>query len=116
MQDPIQDVSLDLLDNDNKIEKDLTQDLQALTLKEEVDKQKSADAQATNVEEPENNDKVKEQDETSLPTYEMTKQEFQLHEEDEKYDIYTSTFRYKGDDSNLGTETESEGHTYPFLD
>ena len=33
LQDPIQDVSLDLPDNDNKIEKDLMQDMQAPTLK-----------------------------------------------------------------------------------
>ena len=33
LQDPIQDVSLDLPDSDNKIEKDLTKDMQALTLK-----------------------------------------------------------------------------------
>ena len=78
LQDQIQDVSQDLLDNDNKIEKDLTQDLQALTLKEEADKQKSTDAQVTNAEVPENNDKAKEQDKTLVPEYEMTKQELQL--------------------------------------
>ena len=56
----------------------MTQDLQALTLKEEAGKQKLADAQATNIEELENNNKAKEQDETSVPAYEMTKQELQL--------------------------------------
>ena len=118
LQDPIQDVSLDLLDNNNKIEKDLTQDLQALTLKGDADTPKQVDTQATNAEELENNNKAKEKDETSLPLYEMTKQELQLQEEDEKYNIYTSTFGYKGDDSDLDfkTETKSGGHAYPFLD
>ena len=118
LQDPIQDISLDLLASDNKIEKDLMQDMQALTLKGDMDTQKSADIQVTNVQEPENNNKVKEEDETSVPPYKMTKQELQLHEEEEKYNIYTSTFGYEGDDSSLDskTETESEGHAYPFLD
>ena len=49
----------------------------------------------------------------------MTKQELWLQEEEEeKYDIYTSTIGYEGDDSNLDseTDTESEGQAYPFLD
>ena len=62
---PIQDVSLDLPDNNYKIEKDLMQDMQALTHKGDMDTQKSADTQVTNVEEPENNNKAKEEDETS---------------------------------------------------
>ena len=96
----------------------MTQDLQALTLKEEVDMQKSADTQVMNVEVSENNDKAKEQDKTSVPANEMTKQELQLQEEEEKYNIYMNTFGYKGDNSDLAseTDTESEGHTYPFLD
>ena len=52
LQDLIQDVSLDLLDNDSKIEKDLMKDMQALTLKGDTDTQTVADVQATNVEEP----------------------------------------------------------------
>ena len=96
----------------------MTQDLQALTLKGDVDTQKLADAQVTNVEEPENNNKAEEEDKTLVPLYEMTNQELQLQEEEEKYDIYTSTFEYKGEDSDLDskTETESEGHSYPLLD
>ena len=94
------------------------QDLQALTLMEETDRQKSVDAQVMDAEVPKNNDQVEEQDDTSAPVYEMTQQELQLQEEEEKYDVYLSTFRYEGDNSDLDnkTETESEGHTYPFLD
>ena len=47
LQDPIQDMSQDVLDN-NTVEKDLTKDLQALTLKEDADMQNSPDAQVTN--------------------------------------------------------------------
>ena len=52
-------MSLDLLDNDNKIEKDLTQDMQALTPKGDIDTQKLADAQVTNVEELDNSNKMR---------------------------------------------------------
>ena len=52
------------------------------------------------------------------PQYEMTKHEVQLQEEEEKYEIYVSTFGYKGDDSDLdsGTDTQSNMTTYPYLD
>ena len=92
--------------------------MQALPLKGDTDTQKLADAQATNAEVPENNNKAREEDKTSVPAYEMTKQELKLQEEEEKYDIYTSTIWYEGDDSNLDskTDTESEGHAYPFLE
>ena len=48
----------------------------------------------------------------------MTKQEAHLQEEEEKYGIYTSTFRYEGDSSNLdsGMDTESDVTIYPYLD
>ena len=78
------------------VEKDLTKDLQGLTLKEDTDMQNSADDQVTKSEVLENNNKVKEEeDETSMPAYEMTKQELQLQEEEEKYRVYTSTFGYE---------------------
>ena len=91
--------------------------MQALTLKGDMDIQKLADVQATNVEVLENNNKVREEDKTSVPPYKMMKQELQFQEE-EKYDIYTSTIGYEGDNSNLETktETDSEGQAYPFLD
>ena len=111
-------MSQDLLDN-NMVEKDLTKDLQALTLKEDADMQNSADIQVTKSEVLENNDKAKEEeDETSIPVYEITKQELQLQEEEETYRVYPSTFGYKGDDSDLDskTDTESESHAYPYLD
>ena len=48
----------------------------------------------------------------------MTKQELQLQEEGVKYGIYTNTFGYEGDDSDLDSEmdTESDIHAYPYLD
>ena len=44
------------------VEKDLTKDLQALTLKEGAHIQNSADAQVTKSEVPEDNNKVKEEE------------------------------------------------------
>ena len=48
----------------------------------------------------------------------MTKKELQLQDKEEKYRVYMSTFRYEGDDSDLDskTDTESDIHTYPYLD
>ena len=42
LQDPIQDMLQDILDN-NMVQKDLTKDLQALMLKEDMDMQNSGD-------------------------------------------------------------------------
>ena len=56
-----------------------------------MDTQKLADIQVTNVEVLENNNMLREEDETLVPLYEMMKQELQLQEEEEKYDIYTRT-------------------------
>ena len=70
-------MSQDILDN-YVVDKNLTEDLQALTLKEDMDMQNSADAQVTKPEVPENNNKAEEEeDETLMPVYEMTKQELQ---------------------------------------
>ena len=55
LQDPIQDVPLYLPDSDNKIEKDLTKVMQALTLKGDTDTKTVMDIQVTNTEEPKNN-------------------------------------------------------------
>ena len=97
----------------------MTKDLQALTLKEDADKQNSADAQVTKPEVLEGNIRAEEgENKTSMPAYEMIKQELQLQEEEEKYRVYTGTFSYEGDDSDLDSEmdTESDSHTYPYLD
>ena len=52
------------------------------------------------------------------PPYEMRKQEAWLQEEEEKYRIYMSTFRYEGDDSDLDSETDTESDVtaYPYLE
>ena len=73
LQDPIQDISQDTLD-DHMVEKSLSKDLQALTLKEDVDKQSLADAQVMKPEVPEDDNKVGERECKSLvPKYKMTK-------------------------------------------
>ena len=118
LQDPVQDISQDTLD-DHMVEKSLSKDLQALTLKEDIDKQNLADAQVMKPEVLEDNNKVGEREcKTSVPRYEMTKQELWLQEEEEKYRVYISTFGYEGDNSDLDSEMEmeSESHTYPYLD
>ena len=69
----------------------MSKDLQALTLKKDVDKENLADVQVTKPEEPKDNNKVLEEEcKTFVPKYEMTKQELQLQEEEEKYKIYTA--------------------------
>ena len=118
LQDPIQDVSQNMLDN-RMVEKGLSKDLQALTLKENADNQNLADTQVTRLEVSEDNNKVEEKEcETLVPKYKMTKQGLRLQEEEQKYNIYMSTFSYEGDNSDLDseTDTESKSHTYSFLD
>ena len=70
----------------------------------------------TDVSEKKDKDKVS--DSAEKLSYEMTKQEAHLQEEEEKNGIYMSTFGYEGDDSNLdsGTDTKSDVTTYPYLD
>ena len=119
LQDLIQDVSLNLLDSDTKIGKDLTKDMQALTLMGDADVRTVMDIQATSMEEPNNNNNqtVKEGN-SSVPPYKMLEQELWLQKEEVKYNTYISGIGYEGDDSDLETETDtdSEGQAYPFLD
>ena len=118
LQDPIQDISLDLTDSDNKIEKDLMKDMQALTLKGDMDTQTVTDVQETNTEEPNNNNQTTEEGNSLVPPYEMSEQELWLQKEEVKYNTYISAIGYEGDDSDLETkmDTNSEGQAYPFLD
>ena len=60
-------------------------------------------------------EEAKEDDPTMM--YNMTNQEVRLQHEEEKYRIYMSTFSYKGDNSNLDSEmdTDSNAMAYPFL-
>ena len=66
---------MDLLDSDNKIEKDLTKDMQALTLKGDSDTQTVTDTQAINTEELNNNNQMTEEGDSPVPPYEMSEQE-----------------------------------------
>ena len=89
--------------------------MQALTLKEDADNQNLADTQETRPEVLEDNSKVEEKEcKTLALKYGMTKQELSLQEEEQKYNIYMSTFSYKGDNLDLDSEmdTESESHMY----
>ena len=93
--------------------------MQALTHKEDADNQNLVDTQETRPEVSEDNNKAEEKECKMLVLkYEMTKQELRLQEEEQKYNIYMSTFSYEGDDLDLDSEmdTESESHVYPFLD
>ena len=75
LQDPIQDVSLDLLDINNKIEKDLMKDIQALTPKGDMDTKTVMDVQVTNTEESDDNIQKTEEGDSLGPPYEMSEQE-----------------------------------------
>ena len=118
LQDPIKDISLDLPDSDNKIERDLMKDMQALTLTRDTDTKTVMDIQMTNTEEPNDNNQKTEEGDSLVPPYKMSEQELQLQKEEAKYNTYISGIGYEGDDSDLETEmdTDSEGQAYPFLD
>ena len=45
----------------------------------------------------------------------MTDQEIWLQHEEEKYGIYMSTFGYKGDDSDLESERDSDSNAIAYL-
>ena len=57
-------------------------------------------------------------DEDVTPTYSMTEQEQKLQYEEEKFNIYMSTFGYEGDDLDLDLDTDSDlnAMAYPFLE
>ena len=56
-------------------------------------------------------------DDTKILTYNMTEQEQRLQHKEKKYRIYMSTFGYKGDNSNLDSDTDMDSNAmaYPFL-
>ena len=103
----------------DKQETDLVNGIQDLMLESQLDAQTLIDVPAPPPDVPEV--KSKGEDGTSRPTttlmYEMTDQEIQLQKEEEKYGIYMSTFRYKGDDSDLDSKTKSDSDVtaYPYL-
>ena len=91
-----------------------------LTLKGDADVQNLIDAPAPLPDIPKKKGKVEDVISDSLvkPPYKMTKKEVQLQEEEEKYEVYMSTFGYKGDNSDLdsGTDTKSDITAYPYLE
>ena len=96
----------------------LTDDFQAMTLKEGKNESDLPDKQTDKSEAPDDNKKEEEgAHKSSPPEFVMTEQDKRMQEE-EKYNIYMSTFGYEGDDSDLDSETDMdlEGHAYPFLD
>ena len=120
-QDRAQEVPQDTTLNitTDKQETDLVNSIQDLMLESKLDVQNSTDTLAP----PLNMQEVKSkgEDRTSRPTmtpiYEITDQEIQLQKEEEKYRIYMSAFGYKGDDSDLDSETKSDSNmtAYPYL-
>ena len=99
---------------------DLVNGIQDLMLESKPDTQNLTDILAPPLDVPEV--KCKGEDRTSEPTttltYEMTDQEIQLQQEEEKYGIYMSTFSYEGDNSDLDSETGSDSNVmaYPYLE
>ena len=55
-------------------------------------------------------------DEDVTLTYNMTEQEQSLQFEEEKFNIYMSTFGYEGDDLDSDTDSYSNMMAYPFLE
>ena len=88
-------------------------------LDQKQDMQNSTDILAPPPDAPEVKcEEARKDDPTTTPTYNMIDQEVKLQHEEEKYGIYMSTFGYKGDDSNLDSETDSYSNVmaYPFLE
>ena len=114
MQDIQQDIPIN-----NSVETDLMKGLQDLTLKENKDMQNLTNMPVPLPEVPEKKRKTEDKDGNRLkPSYEMTKWELRLQEEERKYEIYMSTFGYEGDDSYLISEMDTDSYiaTYPYLD
>ena len=97
----------------------LTDDFQVITLKEDKNKPDVPDKQTINSKVLDG-DKKEEESRHKPPPLEfiMTEQDKKMQEEEEMYNICMSTFGYEGDDSDLDfeTDTDLEGHAYPFLD
>ena len=57
-------------------------------------------------------------DENVTPMYSMMEQDQRLQCEEEKFNIYMSTFGYEGDDSNLDSDMDMDWNVmaYPFLE
>ena len=67
---------------------------------------------------PEMNHEVEEAKEVDTATaYNITNQEVRLKHKEQKYEVYMSTFSYKGDNSYLDSETDTDSNAtaYPFL-
>ena len=97
----------------------LMEDFRVMTLKEGKNGPDLPDKQTDKSESLDDSKKKKEGRHKSPPLeFVMTEQEKKMQEEEEKYNIYMSTFGYEGDDLDLDskTDTDSEGHAYPFLD
>ena len=66
---------------------------------------------------PETNHEVEEaKEDDAVTAYNITDQEVRLQHKEEKYEVYMSTFSYKGDDSNLDSKTDIDSNVtaYPF--
>ena len=113
-QDTPQDLTQDKVSD--KKETDLIDGMKDLTLEQKQGRQNSTDILAPPLDAPEAKYKETGKDDPTIPTYNMTEQEVRLqHEQEEEYGIYMSTFSYKGDDSNLDSETDSDSDATAYL-
>ena len=81
------------------------------------DKQDPPDSQTDKMEVMDDNKKEEDEGHKLLKAEYIARQKIQ-QEEEERYNVYMSTFGYEGDNSDLDLEDdmESKGHAYPFLD
>ena len=122
LQDRAQDIPQDMTHNvtTDKEETDLVNGIQDLMLESKSDTQNLTDVPAPPLDMPEV--KSKGEGGTNRPTmtltYQMIDQEIQLQHEKEEYRIYRRTFGYKGDDSILDSEMDTDSNTmaYPYLE
>ena len=115
LQNTLQDTTQDAVSD--KQEMDLINGMQDLTLEQDQYMPSMTDIP---VPLPDGSETKHEETKEDNPTmmYNMTNQEVRLQHEEEKYWIYMSTFSYKGDNSNLDSEmdTNSNAAAYMFID
>ena len=114
-QDMTQDTTQDAVSD--KQELDLINKMKDLMLEWVQNMPNMTDIPVPPLDAPETKHKGAKEDNPTM-TYNMTNQEVRLQHEEEKYRIYMRTFSYKGDDSDLDSEmdTNSNATAYPFLD
>ena len=108
-----QQIQKTLQDRVKDIPQDMTHDIMA----DKQETQNSTDVPAPLPDVPEVNCKGEDitNEPTTTPTYEMTHQEIQLEQEEEKFGIYMSTFGYEGDSSDVDSKMDSDSNVMAYL-